>query len=51
MPPHPAVFVKKKIFEIIGNYNTDYKISSDYDFLIKALINTKIKKILRKNFS
>ena len=42
MPPHPAVFVKK-IFEIIGNYNTDYKISSDYDFLIKALINTKLK--------
>ena len=33
MPPHPTVFVKK-IFEKVGNYNTDYTISSDYDFLI-----------------
>ena len=44
MPPHPTVFVKKKIFEIIGNYNTDYRISSDYDFLIRALSNKEIKK-------
>ena len=44
MPPHPAVFVKKKIFDRIGNYNTDYKISSDYDFLIRALIDRSIKK-------
>ena len=44
MPPHPTVFVKKKIFEKIGNYNTDYRISSDYDFLIRALTNKEIKK-------
>ena len=44
MPPHPTVFVKKKIFEKIGNYNTDYTISSDYDFLIRALTNKEIKK-------
>ena len=25
-------FQSKKDIEIIGNYNTDYKISSDYDF-------------------
>ena len=44
MPPHPTVFVKKKIFEKVGNYNTDYKISSDYDFLIRVLTNKDIKK-------
>jgi glycosyltransferase len=44
MPPHPTVFVKKKIFEKVGNYNTDYRISSDYDFLIRAVTNKEIKK-------
>ena len=44
MPPHPTVFVKKKIFEKVGNYNTDYTISSDYDFLIRVLTNKEIKK-------
>ncbi len=44
MPPHPTVFVKKDIFYKIGKYNTEYKISSDYDFLIRALSNESIKK-------
>lgn len=35
MPPHPTVFVKKKIFDKIGFYRTDYKISADYDFLVR----------------
>ena len=44
MPPHPTVFVKKEVFKKVGNYNTDYRISSDYDFLIRALTNKEIKK-------
>lgn len=44
MPPHPTVFIKKKIFKIIGYYNTKYKISSDYDFLIRILNQKSIKK-------
>jgi glycosyltransferase len=35
MPPHPTVFVKKKIFDKIGFYKTHYKISADYDFLVR----------------
>ena len=44
MPPHPTVFIKKKLFKIIGYYNTKYKISSDYDFLIRTLSQKSIKK-------
>ena len=44
MPPHPAVFIKKVVFSKIGNYNTTYKISSDYDFLVRAFINKNINK-------
>ena len=32
MPPHPASFVKKKLYKIYGLYNTKFKIASDYDF-------------------
>jgi glycosyltransferase len=35
MPPHPTVFVKKKIFDKIGFYKKHYKISADYDFLVR----------------
>ena len=51
MPPHPAVFVRKKLFKIIGYYNTSYTISSDYDFLLRALSKDKIKtKYINKIF-
>ncbi len=44
MPPHPTVFIKSSILKKIGSYNLNYKISSDYDFLIRALSNKSIKK-------
>lgn len=37
MPPHPSLYVSKKIFVDIGLYNLNYKISSDYDFMIRLL--------------
>ena len=35
MPPHPTLFLKKEIFKEFGNYNDKYKISGDYDFIIR----------------
>ena len=43
MPPHPTVFVRKSIYEEIGDYQTDYLISSDFEFLIRALWLNAIK--------
>ena len=41
--PHPSVFVKKEIYtDIIGLYDTSFKLSADFDFLLK-LIECKIK--------
>jgi glycosyltransferase involved in cell wall biosynthesis len=34
---HPTCFVKKTVYEKIGNFNTIYKISADYDFLLRCL--------------
>ena len=43
---HPILqyFIKTSILKKIGSYNLNYKISSDYDFLIRALSNKSIKK-------
>jgi len=34
--PHPSMFVSKVIYERIGVYALNYKISSDYDFMYRA---------------
>lgn len=33
---HPAMFVRKEVFEHIGSFDTRYKIAADYDFVLRA---------------
>ena len=42
MPAHPGFFIKKEIINEIGNFNTNYKISFDYDFMIRCLKSKNI---------
>lgn len=35
--PHPAVFVRKRVYDEIDMFNTVYRKSADYDFLIRAI--------------
>lgn len=32
---HPATFVKKSVFSEIGDFNTEYHIAADYDWLVR----------------
>lgn len=34
--PHPAVFACREVYEKVGLFSLDYKISMDYDYLLKA---------------
>ena len=43
MPPHTTIFFKKSLLNNIGLYNEKFKISSDYDFIIKLLRAKNIK--------
>lgn len=36
--PHQASFIKRSLFREIGYYNEDFKIVSDFDFFLKAII-------------
>ena len=42
MPPHPSVYFNSKLIEEIGFFDTTYKISADYDWLIRCLIREDI---------
>lgn len=33
---HPTCFVRKKVYDKIGVFNTSYKIAADYDFVLRA---------------
>lgn len=35
MPAHPTLFVRRNIYQTIGNFNLNYKISADYDFILR----------------
>ena len=43
MPPHTTLFIKKSLMEKIGYYDQNFKISSDYDFIIRLLRIDNIK--------
>lgn len=37
MPAHPTVFVKRELYEAVGNFSTTYQIAADYEMLIRIL--------------
>ena len=43
-PPHPTLYLKKEIYNKYGNYNLDYKIAADLDFMYRILNNNVILK-------
>lgn len=43
MPPHPSLYLKREIYDKFGIFNLDYKISADYDFMLRVFKNTDNK--------
>ncbi len=41
--PHPTMFVRKEVYDKIGLYRTDFKIASDYEWMLRALKVHQIK--------
>lgn len=38
MPPHPAFFVRKKVYETVGNFNLALRSAADYEFMLRVLL-------------
>ena len=43
MPGHPTLYLKREVYEKYGLYNTAYKCSADYDFMVRILKDEAIK--------
>ncbi|MGM0377550.1 MAG: glycosyltransferase family 2 protein [Bacteroidota bacterium] len=43
MPPHPTVYVDRRFFQKVGHYNLDFRISADYEWLLRALSRPTIR--------
>ena len=37
VPPHPSLFVRKKVYDDIGGFRTDFKICADNEFMFRML--------------
>jgi glycosyltransferase involved in cell wall biosynthesis len=37
MPAHPAIFIRKRIYNDIGRFKIDFKIAGDYEFLCRLV--------------
>ena len=41
MPPHPTVFVRRKVYEQYGAFNLSLKSAADYEFMLRVLYKEK----------
>jgi GT2 family glycosyltransferase len=42
MPPHPSLFIRRSVFERMGGYDIAYKISGDYDAILRYFFHGRI---------
>jgi glycosyltransferase involved in cell wall biosynthesis len=38
MPPHPSFFVRKKVYDNAGNFNSSLRSAADYEFMLRVLL-------------
>lgn len=38
MPPHPTFFVRRKIYDEVGLFNTDLRSAADYEIMLRMLV-------------
>lgn len=43
MPAHPTLFLKKDVYQKHGNFDLNFKIAADYDFMLRILKDDTLK--------
>lgn len=36
VPPHPTLFIRKEVYDQIGNFDITFKLAADYEFMLRA---------------
>ena len=42
MPPHPTFIVKRELYERYGRFNADFRISADYELMLRFMVRHKV---------
>lgn len=42
MPAHPTFYVRRELYQQLGNYKTDFEIAADYELLVRFLLVNSI---------
>jgi len=42
-PPHPTLYLKRKVYQKHGFYNQEYRIAADYDFMLRIMKDSSIQ--------
>lgn len=45
LPPHPSMFIRRKIYDEIGTFSTDYTTASDFDFCVRIFLRSRVKAV------
>jgi len=43
MPPHPTFYASRRLFDEFGMFNTDFKISADYELMLRFLYKNEAR--------
>lgn len=43
MPPHPTLYLRRSVFERLGDYDTSYQIAADYDAMLRWLWTGQVR--------
>jgi len=43
MPPHPTLYLRRELYARLGNFDTAYRIASDYEFMLRLLSDPRVK--------
>ncbi|MEZ4968001.1 MAG: glycosyltransferase family 2 protein [Saprospiraceae bacterium] len=43
MPPHPTFFVRKSVYEALGQFNDRFRFSADYELMLRFLYKHRIR--------
>ena len=43
VPAHPTLFLRKSVYQRLGNFNLDYKLAADYEFMLRVFHSAGVK--------
>lgn len=43
MPPHPTLYLRRRVYEQLGAHDTDFRIAADYEAMLRYLVRGRIR--------